>query len=294
MKPNLAVLLLAPLAALHAAELPQFFVPGHEANMKTLNELHALHHDDAFTDCTLWDGWLPMATLWASDKKRAQCRASFLSRRIDADGYVSMQQHRGMAHSEGWPFPAWQQSTGVGFHFSIADEVWAIQNFALQPLASTDGWEITGAEVTEIDPVAGLKLKATGDVVRVTTPAFRCGTIVAPFARLEWAARGLSPEAKPKLLWLLEGESAWKPGDAWAKSSPGFARCKARAATGPTTPGPVGVSSKAAARPAASAWTGSSSKACLSRKSCSTDSSGSARPPMASPCIRACRRTGPH
>ena len=99
--------------------------------MKTLNELHALHHDAAFTDCTLWDGWLPMATLWASEKKRTQYRAAFLNRRMDAEGYVSMQQHRGMAHSEGWPFPAWQQSTGAGFHFSIADEVWAIQNFAL-------------------------------------------------------------------------------------------------------------------------------------------------------------------
>ena len=65
--------------------------------------------------------------------------------------------------------------------------------------------------MTGIDPVAGLKLKATGEVVSVTTPAFRCGTIVAPFARLEWAARGLSPESKPKILWLLEGESAWKP-----------------------------------------------------------------------------------
>ena len=218
MKPTLALLtalLLAPLAALHdavsATELPQFVVPGHEADLKALNELHALHHDAAFTDCTLWDAWLPMATLWTSEKKRKQYRASFLNRRIDAEGYVSMQQHRGMAHSEGWPFPAWQQSTGAGFHFSTADEVWAIQNFGLKPLANTDGWEITGAEVTGIDPVAGLKLKATGDVVSVTTPAFRCGTIVAPFARLEWAARGLSPESQPKFPWLLEGEAAWKP-----------------------------------------------------------------------------------
>ena len=207
----LAALLLALLAALIAADLPQFVVPGQEADMKTLNELHALQHDRAFTDCTLWDGWLPTATLWASEKKRTQYRESFLNRRMDAEGYVSMQQHRGMAHSRGWPFPAWQQSTGAGFHFSIADEVWAIQNFGLKPLANTDGWEITGAEVTGIDPVAGLKLKAIGDVVSVTTPAFRCGTIVAPVARLEWAACGLSLESKPKILWLLEGESAWRP-----------------------------------------------------------------------------------
>ncbi len=195
-----------------AAELPQFIVPGHEDEMRALNELHALHHDRAFSDCTLWDAWLPMATLWASEKKREQYRASLLNRRIDAEGYVSMQQHRGMAHSEGWPFPAWQQSGGAGFHFSNLHDVWAIQIFQLQPLANTDGWEISGAEVLGIDPVAGLKLKVTEEVVTITTPPFRCGTIVAPFARLEWAARGLKSESKAAVEWLLEGEADWPKG----------------------------------------------------------------------------------
>ena len=195
-----------------AAELPQFAVPGAEEEMRTLNELHALHHEAAFSACALWDGWLPMATLWASETKRAQYRAALLNRRIDSEGYVSMQQHRGMAHSEGWPFPGWQQSMGKGFHFSIADEVWAIQVFGLKALTNTDGWEISGAEVTGIDPVAGLKLKATADIVTLTTPPFRCGTIVAPFARLEWAARGVKAETQAGLEWLLEGETAWPAG----------------------------------------------------------------------------------
>jgi hypothetical protein len=103
--------------ALHAADLPLFIVPGYEEDMRALNELHALHHEAAFSACTLWDGWLPMATLWASETKRAQYREALLNRRIDAEGYVSMQQHRGMAHSEGWPFPGWQQSTGRGLSF---------------------------------------------------------------------------------------------------------------------------------------------------------------------------------
>ena len=208
----LTALLLAPLATLHVAaagELPQFIVPGQEADMKTLQELHSLHHDAAFSDCTLWDVWLPQSTLWASETKRAQYRASLLNRRIDAEGYVSMQQHRGMAHSEGWPFPAWQQSTGVGFHFSILHEVWAIQVFGLKPLTDIMGWEITGAEVLGIDPAVGLKLKATADTVTITTPPFRCGTVVAPFARLEWAARGTGVEARTSIEWLLEGEAAW-------------------------------------------------------------------------------------
>lgn len=204
------VTLLATTAS-YAAELPQFIVPGHEQEIAALNELHALHHDRAFTNCTLWDAWLPHSTLWTDQKKRDQYRASFLNRRIDAEGYVSMQQHRGMAHSEGWPFPAWQQSTGKGWHFSTLHEEWAVRNFKLRALPNTDGWEIRGAEVEGIDPKWGLRLRATEERVSITTPPFRCGTIVAPFVRLEWAAHGLSAEAKPKIMWMLDGESEWKP-----------------------------------------------------------------------------------
>ncbi len=192
-----------------ADDFPQFVVPGHEVELGALNELHRLHHPGSFTTCTLWDAWLPQASLWASAQRRAQYRDAFLGKRIDAEGYVSMQQHRGMAHSEGWPFPAWQQSTGRGFHFSIADEVWAIQSFALKPLANTEGWEIAGAEVRGIDPAIGLRLKATADTITLVTPPFRCGTIVAPFARLEWAARGARPETTATIEWLLEGEQPW-------------------------------------------------------------------------------------
>lgn len=188
-----------------------FFVPGFETDMTSLNELHTIHQKGAFSDCTLWDAWLPHATLWNSQVNRERYRQSFLNRRIDAEGYVSMQQHRGMAHSEGWPFPAWQQSTGVGWHFSIADEVWAIQVFGLKAFTSVSGWDITGAVVEKIDPVEGLILQATEDVVTVTTPSFSCGTIVAPFARLEWAARGLSENCRSRILWRMDGETDWDP-----------------------------------------------------------------------------------
>ncbi|YCM45380.1 hypothetical protein V2O64_05005 [Verrucomicrobiaceae bacterium 227] len=190
--------------------LPQFSVPGHEEQMAALNGLHTLHHSRAFSDCSLWDRWLPMSTIWASEEKRKQYRTSFSNRRIDAEGYVSMQQHRGMAHSEGWPFPAWQQSTGVGFHFSNHQDVWAMQMFHLKALESAEGWVIQGGEVMGIDPAAGLKIKATEEVLRITTPAFRCGTIVAPFATLEWAARGLPAESQPRIEWLFDGETEWQ------------------------------------------------------------------------------------
>lgn len=206
---RLCLLLASPGAA--AAELPQFIVPGHGQEVAALNQLHALHHDRAFTDCTLWDAWLPHATLWTGQGPRDRYRASFLNRRIDAEGYVSMQQHRGMAHSEGWPFPAWQQSTGSGWHFSTLGEEYAVQNFGLKALTSANGWEIRGAVAEGIDPAKGLKLRATGDVVELSTPPFRCGTIVAPFLRIEWAAEGLAPDSRATVLWQLEGDRDWRP-----------------------------------------------------------------------------------
>ena len=97
-----------------AQTTPQFSVPGREVEMAALNELHALHHAQAFTSCTLWDTWLPLATLWTGKGPQDKYRAVFLERRMDEEGYVSMQQHRGLGHSEGWPFPTWQQAGGAG------------------------------------------------------------------------------------------------------------------------------------------------------------------------------------
>ena len=48
---------------LHAAELPEFIVPGKEKEMELLETLFERHHSPQ-TICTLWDGWIPMSTLW--------------------------------------------------------------------------------------------------------------------------------------------------------------------------------------------------------------------------------------
>jgi hypothetical protein len=199
--------IVVPLSA--QSDLPTFTVPGFEEEMSTLESLHQRHHDAAFSTCTLWDGWLPMSTLWVSEKKRAQYRQSFLTRHIDHEGYVSMQQHRGMAHSEGWPFPAWQQSTGRGFHFSILGDGWAVQTLGLKALENTNGWAIEGADVLRIDQQLGLVLQTNSDVVTLTTPAFRCGTIAAPFARIEWALPNAPSTAQTFIEWQIEGEKPW-------------------------------------------------------------------------------------
>ena len=208
----LALILLTAIFSMckvRGGEPPQFSVPGQEVDLAALNELHGLHHPHAFTSCTLWDTWLPLATLWTGKEPQDKYREVFLKRRIDEEGYVSMQQHRGLGHSEGWPFPTWQQAGGAGFHFSTHDEVYGLQYFGLKALTNTDGWEISGADVSGIDPIRGLQLRATGGVIRITTPPFRCGTIVAPFVRLEWGGRDFPVGAMAKVEWLMEGEATW-------------------------------------------------------------------------------------
>ncbi len=196
-------------------DLPQFHVPGLEPEMARLQRLHAQHHPAAFSDCTLWDRWLPHATLWTGPEAVERYRRSLLQRRMDDEGYVSMQQHRGMAHSEGWPFPAWQQSTGMGFHFSILQEEWTVQNFRTVASVDTTGWELEGGEFLGIDPARGLRIRVTEPTLRLTTPAFQCGTIVAPFVRLELGVSEWPASAAARLRWQFAEETDWEPTRFW-------------------------------------------------------------------------------
>ena len=201
-----------------ADDFPQFLVPGKEAEMARLQELFRLHYGRAFTNCALWDAWIPHATLWpapgekpSADEVLSKYRNVFLKRPIDAEGYVSMQQHRGLAHSEGWPFPTFKQAGGVGWYFSVRNESYGVGLYNLKPLTNTDGWEIQGAEVAGFSPERGLTLRAAADVVTVTTPPFSCPALVAPFVRLEWGAKGLGEGARPSLAWLWSGETEFRP-----------------------------------------------------------------------------------
>ena len=194
-----------------AAEPPRFEVPGFEPQMLSLEAMYDLHRSKAFTDCTLWDAWLPHATMWSDPAAAERYREVFLKRRMDSEGYVSMQQHRGMAHSQGWPFPAWQQSGGAGWLFSVAEDPWAVQNFQSVPLTSLDGWQIEAAYAAGFDPNHGLLLDCTADEVVLTTPEVHVDAAVAPFLRIELACDPPQESASVRVAWQSAGESNWDP-----------------------------------------------------------------------------------
>ncbi len=203
----LLLLIRVAAAAPVPEDFPRFLVPGHEQDMETLRELFWLHYVPARPLSTLWDGWLPMASLWpateanvADQANRQRWRAALLARKIDAEGYVSTHQHRGLAHNDGWPFPLWSQVGGRGWHFSLAGQPYGPQ-FNIHQTGNTDGWEFHGAADRGIDPAQGWNLELTAADASITTPEFNANSYVAPFIRIGWQAAGLSVSDQPSLEW---------------------------------------------------------------------------------------------
>ncbi len=206
------VVLAAWSIGLAGAGEPVFEIPNHDREPRLLAELQAIHLPAAASRCGLWDAWLPRATLWTSQDQAWRYRQILRERPIDAEGYVAVQQHRGLAHSDGWPFPTWQQAGGQGWHFSIAGDEWGRDAVGLEATTSADGWSITGAEVKGIDPETGLELALTADRVLIDTPQFRCEAVVAPFLRIEWSGEVLPADAVAEVSWQAAGEPGFADG----------------------------------------------------------------------------------
>src|SRR5688500_15798528 len=74
------------------SDFPAFRVPEHEADMKSLRALYWLHYENARPLVTLWDEWMPHATLWPArdganrQSMRDRWAAALASREINNDG----------------------------------------------------------------------------------------------------------------------------------------------------------------------------------------------------------------
>lgn len=194
-----------------AAQAAVFEVPGQEAKLALLKDLFRLHRV-AGPDTTLWDPWLPMSVLWwntteepATDSLRELYRQRLLSRHIDPEGYVATQQHEGLAHSRGWPFPLWTQAGGVGWHFTVDGLPYGTE-LGVRPVETVTNWTLSGATTVRLDPRAGWVVQATTSAVSITSPPILVAMEVAPFVRLKWSTRGLAPSTRAALKWQREGD----------------------------------------------------------------------------------------
>src|SRR6476660_2773011 len=86
-------------------DFPRYQVPGHEKEMATLRDLFWLHYPGSGPKATLWDEWLPDASLWPAtstdnfaDKMRGEWATTLRGRIIDPEGYVATHQHQSIAH----------------------------------------------------------------------------------------------------------------------------------------------------------------------------------------------------
>lgn len=202
----LVAVMIAPAPGAEPTLRAGFEIAGHPEATARLNAMFQLHYGPR-TDCTLWDPWMPRASLWEAAAPDGNARAMreyyrnvLLSRRIDDEGYVATQQHRGLAHADGWPFPIWQQARGAGWHYSLAHDAYAV-GLGTPLTKSLDGWDQTGLRLEKIDPERGAILTITQPDATLTTPPFQVSFLSSPFARLEWAANGFPAGTTASFQW---------------------------------------------------------------------------------------------
>lgn len=194
-------------------QFPKFVVPGFEEQMTLLRDMFFLHYTTTVPGATLWDGWLPMATLWSTGGSETQTfyspslwRTTLGNRRIDAEGYVSTHQHTGLGHAEGWPFPLWQQFGGTGWHFSFVGLPYGQPEFGLATTKSIDGWKLSGLHNADINDQIGWKLVFDTPTATLTTPTFDVNAAIFPFITLEWQADGLNETVSPYMEWATAAQ----------------------------------------------------------------------------------------
>lgn len=209
------------LAAINVAaappdDFPRFQVPGHEKEMDTVRELFWLHYPGSGPKATLWDEWLPDASLWPavttqdhSDKMRRTWSDTLSARILDAEGYVATHQHASIAHQLGWPFPFWNQGRrGCGWHFSFKNT--AGPGWRPNDLSKTDGWKLNGASDAGING-DGWRIEVTDAAGVVTAAPWKCHTFEVPFLQLRWQSSGLGA-GQPFIEWTTPSATNFTAG----------------------------------------------------------------------------------
>lgn len=173
-------------------DFPRFLVPGHEPPMQSLRDLFWLHYQPTGPMIPLWDAWLPMSTLWPArgagaelGRMRGRWAKALAGRSLNAEGFVHTQQHDGLAHAEGWPFPLWTQAGGIGWHFRGT----GIGGYDA-PRVTPEKWTVTGGKAGEVND-QGWVIELTEPQATLQSPAFTVAARSGPWLRLNWWSEGL-------------------------------------------------------------------------------------------------------
>jgi hypothetical protein len=192
-------------------DFPRFLVPGAEKQMDSLRSLFWLHYQPAGPLVPLWDEWMPMSTLWpargtntVSNEMRSRWVKALVGRVMDAEGYIQTQQHDGLAHAEGWPFPSWAKAGGLGWHFRGT----GVPGYDAK-LATPEGWTLTGGVCGEITD-KGLVVKLSQAGATAQPPGFSVDARASPWLRLNWWATGLQG-ANCYVEWTTKDQPEFSP-----------------------------------------------------------------------------------
>lgn len=193
------------------ATFPDFQVPGFEAEMGRLRQMaFGFHPRDSreFFKFGYNMAWTAPSAIWVGGDgppSRNPVRRNILERLRTAvvmpDGYVSCHQHEGLGHSEGWPFPLYTQSGGVGWMFSMAGMPFG-ENLRIVAEKNTEGWTFENARPVALDDKEGLTLELTGPEASMSTPPISVAAPVAAFIRLKFVPGNL--KLRPALEWTTK------------------------------------------------------------------------------------------
>lgn len=192
-------------------DFPRFVVPGKQQQMESLRQMFWLHYESAGPLIPLWDEWMPNATLWPArgaeanlSAMRGRWAAALASRVMNEEGYIHTQQHDGLGHAEGWPFPLWTQAGGIGWHFRGT----GVPGYDA-PAATPEGWLLHGAAAGAVND-RGWVVNLTEPAAQAQTPAMAVAAGKAPWLRLNWWADGLET-AKCYVEWTTRDQPEFAP-----------------------------------------------------------------------------------
>jgi len=186
---------------------PRFQIYGHEETATAMRDLFWHHYPGAGPMSTFEDGWLVTPSLWPdtdrAETNRQRWKTAFLTRKIDAEGYVTTLQHHGYAHADGWPFPLHSQG-GTGWVFSHIHGAFYNEVYGVNLTKSLDDFRLRGITNNGIEEQTGLKLQLTGSRAGMTFPPCSIDAEAITLLRWDWDIKDAAPTVY--LQWTTESE----------------------------------------------------------------------------------------